>query len=235
MNFQYLTSLLLLLTVCFYACSEKQNNNPQIIDSQALLATFNKGKLPNNSAYGSYSKGKAFLRTTAENGIAIYVEASENGQSSTTFYLLQKEQLQEDHFELTLGEVEVLYFHKAVLINALNSQVTYLFQIDEQTLPSAIWELSFTRIFNGYGLSINKNYTLQNGSVVSEESTFRSTGYGSAGDPAEVSCSCWTNGAVSHTDCDAGGPGSSDCSVTSSTGQTCSANCKEGYESCCNF
>lgn len=207
------TNLLLLLgsivIMGLSACSNDDLNKKdfrlQGIDQ--LISAFNEGKNPATENIATKTQGNLTI-AVGENLISM--EYAMEGAKELKTYFLQTQNADHSLKSKEFGLVEVIYFGNELVVNSLERQQTLLFSVSNGS-ESSVKGIAFTENISGFGLGVE---TKIKGTISSRY----------------VRCLCAVNN--TSNSCDAGGPGSTNCSVSDGV-QNCSVSCGVGFYSCC--
>ncbi|MEM9821428.1 MAG: hypothetical protein AAF985_10165 [Bacteroidota bacterium] len=140
-------------------------------------------------------------------------------------------------FELVIEEGQILFLKDHLVINSLNAPKSYLFKVNRKARPKSLEQLVFDEEFSGFGLGRFVGYPLYN--AANNAASQRNNGaFGLPGDPPafELAPTCKCRKATEiDDDCNAGGHGSTSCSITDIDGNNCQTDCEAGYFSCCRY
>jgi hypothetical protein len=209
---------ILFIGLAFFGC-EKNSDNVQSykLNSPQILEKFNAGKFDYKK--GEYIKGKLSIRPIDETTLDFYLTTNDGRY---IHYILQSEKSLD--VEKVIENAEALFLRRLVVFNDLDTKETILASIDEESkLDEDIRTIPFDAKFNGFGLARQENNT--SGVITSR---------------ANVNCQCCITGQTSNActtlnngECDAGGSGSTSCSLNlGGTGGSSSVECSTG-NACC--
>ncbi|MEM1320503.1 MAG: hypothetical protein AAGG75_09610 [Bacteroidota bacterium] len=232
----YLTSLLvltLLLLGC-YACKQNAELQPadySLENVDQCLTAFNRGKSKKKRA--TFIHGEVFVRAASEDRLVAYV--LEEKQATPLIYILEMSNLDNKNFQLQIANAEILFLRRALLLNAKDKPMRVLLGLADfgAEAQEFIDQISFNYQFEGFGLGEFKGYAFPNNGDGLSARTFGIPG----GPPIDEKpdCSCRYASTEYLDSCDAGGPGSSSCSV-SAGGRSCSTTCQDADTySCCRY
>jgi hypothetical protein len=173
---------------------------------ELALSEFNANKLAHER--GLLLKGSVDI-SQEENQINILFEEN-NQEVFKLFYLQVKEGLSAID-ELFIGDASILYLRRGLVVHDNSSGENYIFSLQDFDVRSNshLAPLDFIAESGGYGLGLMDNI-----------------------DPSlklDCRCTCEDALVVDPEPCDAGGPGSSQCSKGD-----CTVSCNSGFYSCCN-
>ena len=251
----YFSSLTLLVFFTYSSCKQSSNliEKDYSLDSATeIINNFNEGKPP--SAMAVYKKASIEIVTTKKEIVLFVKEANKQDQ----MYVLQQDpSIKRKIIRETIASAEILFFHRHLLINSTEKDLRFYFSVDE-TIPNYLSNLNVGIISKGYGLVQQKGVKLSYDSIevfhdissvynvmkrtIGNQASIRSDDDEGGGTiDAALECGCCTASTIATVctdiaggNCDAGGSGSTNCSISLADGSSCSSACSGGAESCCN-
>lgn len=225
---------LLIFIMMYFSCKkERIATNFRIENVQEILDEFNKGKL--KSKHSQYYEGKVNIRASRQE-LLVFVETVEG---SSFFFVLEVDKLEKSVDPIDIENAQVLYFKKSLIVNSLDKNERILFTVVDGVSFSRIPNISFTKNYKGFGLSKYGNFKTDISPNHIKETTtsiFDSEDIG-LNFRASASCKCrLRHTSPDDSDCDAGGIGSTSCSLTVGSpcdACSCETECGTGYYACC--
>ncbi len=215
---------LLFLNVIFYfpSCTKDTPSSTaqQPVTLESLVLAYNVGL--NIDAYkAQFLEGTMEVITLPSKEVLFFLKQAD--QTNNSMFLAQATDFS-SKLTADLGQVKVAYLKEAIVIQD-QTGLLYTFSIGEGRGNELIQKLTATWTGQGYGLAFNTHV---------QESVTNYKGLSSTNELRKVSCKCEASGGRS--DCDSGGVGSTECSISSGglTSEGCSVRCGGGYYACCN-
>lgn len=206
----------------FQSCTKenpKPDNPMSKVTLESLVNLYNIGTtLPHQKA--SLLEGEMTVFTLPSKEVLFFL--TQAGKSTNDIFLGQGTELG-SLLKKELGKVKVAYLREAMAVEMQNGEI-YTFSIGVGKGHDLIQKLAPTWLGKGYGLSLNLNRT---------ETPSNFKGLFSTDELRASICRCREKGS-DDSDCTAGGKGSTDCSIGSSSNDPgCSVSCNNLNFACC--
>lgn len=227
----YLTALIVVSSLLVIGCNDKSENkiDYSITDSEQIVKQYD---LENVHKFkkAEYYTGNVVIKRTMNQEVVI--EVTKDSEQEPTLFILQTERI--DPLNIVMPNAELIYLRKALVVNNLDLKQTLLFSLSKKFIDSDLLSgISFDNSYKGFGLGKYTGITINMDDIETADSFFSAR--------AEVKCQCCTSPIITPDpctlvatgDCDAGGEGSTSCSITVFEVGSCDVECGAGATACC--
>lgn len=224
----YLLSQVIVALLIFHSCADDAIVSHEIKDAQTLISDFNEEKLPHQR--GKWIRGFVYMRSTDDQSIHIFIE-NESMTKSTALFNLQTNGLKDALFEEEIKNAELLYLHKELVVNDLDSEKRYYFALSGK--DGVFFKGKKGEEIYGYGLA---STTIEHaGNAATQRGGGINIYTGNPGNPSVLDgCACLSNDIDMGLSCNSGGVGATSCSGNyGPNGSSCSVTCSGATYACC--
>lgn len=147
--------LILVLTVSFSSCKqEKKPSEPQdfhIKSPEIILSQYNAGRPEWDASVRTLGSVKITVLDTM-----IILEHLNQYDPEIVYYFLQTDEKPKKIESGKIEKAEVFYLDRHLLVNSLESKMTYLFSVKTDPVPEYLKGIEGVTGFTGYGLGARK-------------------------------------------------------------------------------